>query len=318
VIPGTIGGLLDDSAAAHPDRPFLRDTAGTTLTVGKVAALTLSGTRWLRDAGVLPGMTVAWQLPSHVRAAVLMLSLARADVTQAPIIHIYREREVAAALDVAEVDILIVDETTAVNAPQGARVIRIPVDFVERLNEPPARPDAALVGARKPEDIRWVYFTSGTTGRPKGVLHSDATLLAAARGFTEHLRLGEHPDEVGTIAFPIAHIGGMVYLACALIADYPLVLIPKFAPAELPALLAQHQVTVAGGGSVVYQMLVSAQLGSGSRAPLRKSATTSTILLFPSMPMCTASTATSEIRFCRVSAMISESTASTRRTPWVD
>jgi len=268
VTRGTIAGLLDDSAAAHPDRPLLRDAAGTTLTVGEVAALTRSGTRWLHHAGVLPGMTVAWQLPSHVPAAVLMLSLARADVTQAPIIHIYREREVAAALDVAEVDILIVDETTAVNAPSGARVITLPVDFVGRLRELPARPDAALVGARKPEDIRWVYFTSGTTGWPKGVRHSDATLLAAAHGFTEHLCLGEHPDEVGTIAFPIAHIGGMVYLACALIADYPLVLIPKFAPAELPALLAQHQVTVTGGGSVVYQMLVSAQLSSGRRDPL--------------------------------------------------
>jgi cyclohexanecarboxylate-CoA ligase len=265
---GTIAGLVDDSAAAHQGRPLLRDAAGTTLTVGEVAALTLSGTRWLHDAGVLPGMTVAWQLPSHLPAAVLMLSLARTDVTQAPIIHIYREREVAAALEVAEVDILIVDETTAVNAPPGARVITLPVDFVGRLRELPARPDAALVGARKPEDIRWVYFTSGTTGRPKGVRHSDTTLLAAAHGFTEHLRLGEQPDEVGTISFPIAHIGGVVYLACALIADYPLVLIPKFTPAELPALLTQHRVTVTGGGSVVYQMLVSAQLSSGRRDPL--------------------------------------------------
>jgi cyclohexanecarboxylate-CoA ligase len=268
VTPGTIAGLLDDSAAAQLDRPLLRDTAGTTLTVGEVAALTLSGIRWLHDAGVRAGMTVAWQLPSHVPAAVLMLSLARVDVTQAPIIHIYREREVAAALDVARVDILIVDETTAVNAPPGARVITLPVDFIGRLHKLPASRDSELIAARKPEDIRWVYFTSGTTGRPKGVLHSDATLLAAAHGFTEHLHLGEHPDEVGTIAFPIAHIGGTVYLACALIADYPLVLIPKFAPSELPALLAQHQVTVAGGGSVVYQMLVSAQLSSGSRDPL--------------------------------------------------
>jgi len=265
---GTIAGLLDEAASARPSQPLLLDTAGTTLTVGEVAALTLSGTRWLHEAGVLPGMTVGWQLPSHVPAALLMLSLARADVTQAPIIHIYREREVAAALEVAGADLLIVDETTAVTAPPGARVITLPADFVGRLRELPPRPDAALIGAPKPEDIRWMYFTSGTTGRPKGVRHSDATLLAAAHGFTEHLRLGEHPDEVGTISFPIAHIGGMVYLACALIADYPLVLIPKFGPAELPALLAKHQVTVTGGGSVVYQMLVSAQLASGSRDPL--------------------------------------------------
>ncbi|MDT5134596.1 MAG: cyclohexanecarboxylate-CoA ligase, partial [Mycobacterium sp.] len=231
------------------------------------AALTRAGTRWLRSAGVRPGMTVAWQLPPDVPAALLMLALARADVTQAPIIHIYRQREVSAAVAVAAADVLLVDQSTAANAT-GAQAITLPADFVDLLRALPAEPDPELADERAPHDPRWVYFTSGSTGRPKGVRHSDATLLAAANGFTAHLRLGEYPDEVGTISFPIAHIGGMVYLACALIADYPLVLIPKFAPAELPALLAEHRVTVTGGGSVVYQMLVSAQLGSGSREPL--------------------------------------------------
>jgi cyclohexanecarboxylate-CoA ligase len=265
---GTIAGLLDSAAADHPDHPLLRDVSGAALSVGEVRRLTLAATRWLTDAGVRQGMTVAWQLPSTVPAALLMLALARADVTQAPIIHIYREREVAAALDVCRADVLIVDDSTAGNAPAGPTVIAVPADFVDvlRSHQPDADPGPLRPAGRG--DSRWIYFTSGTTGSPKGVLHRDAALLAAARGFTAHLRLGEHPDEVGTISFPIAHIGGMVYLACALMADYPLVLIAKFAPAELPALLAQHHVTVAGGGSVVYQMLVSAQLGSDSREPL--------------------------------------------------
>ena len=84
-----------------------------------------------------------------------------------------------------------------------------------------------------------------TTGRPKGVRHSDATLLTAARGFAGHIGLGEFPEEVGSIGFPIAHIGGIVYLAAALMADFPVLMVPKVAADDLPRLLAEHRVTVA-------------------------------------------------------------------------
>jgi cyclohexanecarboxylate-CoA ligase len=82
VTAGTIAGLLDDCASNRPDRPLLRDVVGATLNVAEVASLTSAATRWLSDAGVAPGMTVAWQLPSHVNAAVIMLALARMPVVQ--------------------------------------------------------------------------------------------------------------------------------------------------------------------------------------------------------------------------------------------
>jgi cyclohexanecarboxylate-CoA ligase len=268
VTHGTIAGLLEDRAAAHPQRPLLLAAGQEPLSVGDVETLTLAATRWLHAAGVRAGMTVAWQLPSHVPAALLMLSLARCDVTQAPIIHIYREREVAAAVEVAGAEVLVVDESTAGNAPRGSRVLQIPADFVERLRALPSEADRRLVGGRRPQDDRWVYFTSGTTGRPKGVRHSDRSLLVAARGYTDYLGLGTHPAEVGTLAFPIAHIGGIVFLASALLGDFPVVPIPAFTAAELPRLLSGHRVTVTGGSTAYYQMLLSAQLARGRSDPL--------------------------------------------------
>lgn len=265
---GTITALLDEAAAARPRRPLLRDTAGATLTVGEVAELTRAGTGWLWDVGVRPGMTVAWQLPSHVPAALLMLSLARIAVTQAPIIHIYRQRDVAMALDVCAADLLIVDESTAANAPAGTRVVCLPTDFVDQLRTSKPAPHPVLADEAAQDNPGWIYFTSGATGRPKGVRHTDATVLAATRGFTEHLGLGEAPDELGSIVFPIAHIGGIIYLAGALIADYPVLMVPKFAADELPRLLAEHHVTVAGSSPALYQILLSAQLASGSTRPL--------------------------------------------------
>jgi acyl-CoA synthetase (AMP-forming)/AMP-acid ligase II len=207
-------------------------------------------------------MTVAWQLPSHANAAVLMLALARMAVVQAPVLHLYREREVRAAVEVAAADVLLVDESTAGSAPAGIRTVVVPADLVERLRGVDA---ANLAPTETRSESSWVYFTSGTTGRPKAVRHTDATLLSASQGYVAHLGVGSHPDEVGTIAFPIAHIGGMVYLACALLGDFPVLLVPKVTAEGLPRLIAEHGVTVTGASTAFYQMLLAAQTAAPTK-----------------------------------------------------
>jgi cyclohexanecarboxylate-CoA ligase len=270
---GTIAELLDECAADRPDRPLLRDVAGVTLTVSEVARLSSAAAEWLREAGVRPGMTVAWQLPSHVNAALVMLALARMPVVQAPVLHLYRLREVGAAVEVAGADLLVVDESTAANAPAGLRTIVVPDDLVARLENARAATRPEVADPPSAHDGRWIYFTSGTTGRPKGVHHTDATLLSASRGYVAHLGVGSHPREVGTIAFPIAHVGGMVYLATALLGDFPVLLVPKVGD-DLPRLLAEHHVTVTGASTAFYQMLLAAQMASPT-----------TELLMPSLRM---------------------------------
>ncbi|MEE3753150.1 class I adenylate-forming enzyme family protein [Mycobacterium intracellulare] len=269
---GSIAALLDGCASSRPDRPLLRDVTGKVLTVADVATLSRAAADWLWDAGVRPGMTVAWQMPSHVNAAVVMLALARMPVVQAPVLHLYRRREVCAAVDVAHADILLVDESTAANAP-GIPAVSVPPDLVRRLQTLPAA-SSAFDGPHSPAEPRWVYFTSGTTGRPKAVQHTDATLLSAAHGYVTHLGVGAHPREVGTIAFPIAHIGGMVYLATALFGDFPVLLIPKVSADDLPRVLAEHHVTVTGASTAFYQMLLAAQMAAPT-----------TELLMPSLRM---------------------------------
>jgi acyl-CoA synthetase (AMP-forming)/AMP-acid ligase II len=218
-------------------------------------------------------MTVAWQLPSHVNAALVMLALARMPVVQAPVIHLYRRRELCAAVAAARADILLVDDSTAGNAAPGMRTVTVPEDLIAQLENSTAaaRPE---LHPPLPTEPRWMYFTSGTTGRPKGVHHTDATLLSASRGYIAHLGVGSRPREVGTIAFPIGHVGGMVYLATALLGDFPVLLVPKVSADDLPRLLAEHQVTVTGASTAFYQMLLAAQMAAPT-----------TELLMPSLRM---------------------------------
>src|ERR1700761_1089486 len=129
------------------------------LTMSQVARLASAGAGWLADAGVRPGMTVAWQLPSHVSAAVVMLALTRLPVVQAPVLHLYRQREVCAAVDVAHADVLLVDESTAANAVPGIPTVVVPNDFVRSLQTSPV-PRAGHEVPHTPAEPRWVYFTS--------------------------------------------------------------------------------------------------------------------------------------------------------------
>ncbi|WP_459971014.1 class I adenylate-forming enzyme family protein [Mycobacterium sp. MUNTM1] len=264
----SIVGLLDDAARSGPDVPLLLSTVGASVTVSEVADLTIAGMCWLAQLGISAGTTVAWQLPSHSSAAVLMLSLARAKAVQAPVLHLNRTREVRAALDVARADVLIVDDSTEANAPSDIEIICLPSDFLGVLSAQPRSRQPAPAREDPGDSARWIYFTSGTSGDPKAVQHNDSTLLASAHGFRSHLGLGDYPGEVGSIAFPIAHVGGIVYLAAALMGKFPVLMVPKVFAAELTALLAAHRVTVSGSSTALYQMLLAEQLASESESPI--------------------------------------------------
>ena len=69
--------------------------------------------------------------------------------------------------------------------------------------------DPMACAARQPNDAAWLFYTSGTTGEPKGVMHTSNTMLSNLAPFAERLHLGA--DDIIHMPSPMAHQLGFMY-----------------------------------------------------------------------------------------------------------
>ena len=181
----------------------------------------------LAAQGIGPGSRVAWQLPTRVATVILMAALARLGAVQAPVIPIYRERETGAAVATAGAEFMLVPGTWR-GFDYAAMAAGLPTAPKVLVTGESLPPDTEVTALPRLASAEWVYFTSGSSGLPKGARHTDATLLAAAYGWTSQGRAGEFQDDVGSMAFPVAHVGGIMYVMAQLISGFPIVLAEAF------------------------------------------------------------------------------------------
>jgi acyl-CoA synthetase len=146
--------------------------------------------------GVEPGQRIAVWLPSRIESVVALLACSRDGTICCPSLH--RDHtigEVVELLKRTSATALIVQDGYGADA--GKRELATALKDVPTLRhvyrlEPFSERDKAAFAGLTPGDaappqksdpntIVYLAFTSGTTGRPKGVMHSDNTLLANAR-----------------------------------------------------------------------------------------------------------------------------------------
>ncbi len=179
----------------------------------------------LREMGVVPGDVVSVQLPNWWEFVVTAFACGRIGAVVNPLMPIFRERELRYMLGFAQSKVLIVPRMyrgfdhaamatgLRVDLPNLRQIVVVDGDpqnsFDCRMLEC-ATPVACSVdlasAALQPDDVSVMVFTSGTTGDPKGVMHSSNTLLAclnALRG-----RFGLAPDDVLLCATPVGHMTG--------------------------------------------------------------------------------------------------------------
>jgi acyl-CoA synthetase (AMP-forming)/AMP-acid ligase II len=262
---GTLWDLLARRAEATPDTAMLiqeqspgRDAVLTFRQVKEAAERAAAGLH--ARYGVRHGTRVLWQLPTRIETVVASLALARLGAVQTPVIPLYRGAEVGQILDDSRPELILTPgDWRDFDYPALYRKLGAEVPMLTVYDELPEGDPGVLppLPPEDPDELRWIYYTSGTTSAPKGARHTDGTLIAGGLGMAWALDM--QPTDVGSIAFPYAHIGGPDYLVTVLAAGFPALLVEQFAlPDSLPA-YRRNGVTMAGGSTVFYTAFLNEQ-----------------------------------------------------------
>ena len=231
----TAADYLDDALRHYPDKVFLTDYraesgARNTLSYRDVDRLSRRIGAGLAAHGIGKGDVVAFQLPNWWEFAAIHLACVRIGAISNPLMPIFRARELEFMLSFAE--------TRAIFVPRRFRGFEY-APMIEGLRGKLPRLEhvfvlggegenafeAALLEARwedeidtealfderrvDPNEVIEICYTSGTTGQPKGVMHTSNTLAACVGIGPARLALG--PDTVVLMASPLAHQTGYLY-----------------------------------------------------------------------------------------------------------
>jgi acyl-CoA synthetase (AMP-forming)/AMP-acid ligase II len=117
-----------------------------------------------------------------------------------------------------------------------------------------------------PDAVKIVMYTSGTTGRPKGVLHSHRSLRSEVESYVSFWTMDEH--DVVFMASPVSHITGCL-AACELpgAIGAPVVLQDKWSAAEAVELFLRHGCTYTAASTPFLAELLEAAKAQGEHLP---------------------------------------------------
>jgi long-chain acyl-CoA synthetase len=130
------------------------------------------------------------------------------------------------------------------------------------------RPTRADPMPAAPDDTAVLLYTSGTTGRPKGVPLTHRNLHSNIASVID--RLQAQPDDIFLAVLPLFHAFGLAVLMLGpLLLGAEVTYLPRFSPERVAALVAQRKVTVFVAVPSMYRLLVRSKISAEPLRPLR-------------------------------------------------
>jgi cyclohexanecarboxylate-CoA ligase len=225
--------LLDEAAANHPERTALigrrSDGGRVTRTYAQLDAGAHRAANALASLGVRPGDGVVIMAPNWVEYAEIVFGIQEIGAVYAGIPVAYGHRQAAAILRRSRAKVLIIPRRwRSTDHLSLSRDLREELPDLETVVVLDAAADelrdgeilwSALIDAEDheipaPDPGRLCYlgFTSGTTGEPKGAMHSHDTLIYAVRRQAEHVGPANYGDPmVQLVASPVGHHTGFAW-----------------------------------------------------------------------------------------------------------
>jgi len=278
----TSGDMALREAARDPARVIVVDEQRS-LTVGELVAEAQDLARVFIARGLKPGDVISIMLPNWHEATIIYLAATFAGLVANLILPNYRNNEVIFTLEDCGSKMIFVPEVfrkfdyvammQAVNGglPKPVEVVVLRGDarggtaFTALLAE---RHDVALPKV-DPDSVKMVMYTSGTSGRAKGVLHSHNTISAAVTQIHRYWHV-----EAGDSFFvpsPISHIGGSIYaFELPFLAGTKVVLQEAWDPDAAVTAFETYGCTHMAGATPFLQALLSAATKAGTRLPKLK------------------------------------------------
>ncbi|ORV82209.1 AMP-binding protein [Mycobacterium interjectum] len=189
----TIDQLVRSRAARHGPKPAVVDPAAR-ISYRELDTTTRDLAALFIEAGVGKGTRVGLIMPNSARWVQVAIALARIGAVLVPLSTLLPPRELVAQLRTASVQFLVsveefrghryLDDLQSVPALDLPALRQVwPVDRLARAtaSEKARRIVDALAGTVTPADPLVVMFTSGSSGNPKGVIHSHGNALGAVQ-----------------------------------------------------------------------------------------------------------------------------------------
>lgn len=187
--------LLVRNSANSPDRAALRDGKAQ-LSWMEVKTRVDAFAADLCDAGVVPGDRLSLWMSNRLEAIIAFLACTREGIACNPSLHkSYTTPEVIGLLSELQTKALVMEPNFGTDRHKvDAAPLLANLEFLKKVYTPdtlPLHAEAPGLPQGTPDCVAYMAFTSGTTGKPKCVMHSSNTLLANARDMVKDWSLDD-------------------------------------------------------------------------------------------------------------------------------